>query len=59
MEYYQVAASVRDSTTLARELAPFRKIRDNHPKLILTLDDDPTDNIDGIRKLNVLDWLLQ
>ena len=36
-----------------------RKIRDSHPKLILTLDDDPTDNIDGIRKLNVLDWLLQ
>ena len=59
MEYYQVAASVRDSATLARELAPFRKIRDSHPKFILTLDDDPTDNIDGIRKLNVLDWLLQ
>ena len=43
---------------LERELAPFSKIRDNHPKLLLTLDEDPSDNIDGIRKLNVLDWLM-
>lgn len=58
-EYYQVAASVRDPSTLERELAPFGKIRDNHPKFLLTLDEDPNDNIDGTRKLNVLDWLLQ
>ena len=58
-EYYQVAASVRDPSTLERELAPFSKIRDNHPKFLLTLDEDPNDNIDGTRKLNVLDWLLQ
>ena len=59
MEYYQVAATVRDTSTLERELAPLRKIHDNHPKTLLTLDEDPSDNIDGIRKLNVLDWLLQ
>ena len=59
MEYYQVAASVRDTSTLERELAPLQKIHDNHPKFLLTLDEDPSDNIDGIRKLNVLDWLLQ
>ncbi len=56
-EYYQVAASVRDSSTLERELAPFGKIRDHHPKFILTLDEDPSDNIGGIRKMNALDWL--
>ena len=59
IEYYQVAASVRDSTTFERELAPFHKIRDNYPKFLLTLDEDPDDNINGIRKLNALDWLLQ
>ena len=59
MEYYQVAATVRDTTTLERELAPLRKIRDHYPKFLLTLDEDPSDNTDGIRKLNVLDWLLQ
>ena len=58
MEYYQVAATVRDTTTLERELAPLRKIRDHYPKFLLTLDEDPSDNIDGIRKLNALDWLL-
>ena len=59
MEYYQVAATVRDTSTLERELAPLWKIRDHYPKVLLTLDEDPSDNIDGIRKLNVLDWLLQ
>ena len=59
LEYYQVAATVRDTSTLERELAPLRKIRDHYPKVLLTLDEDPSDNIDGIRKLNVLDWLLQ
>jgi predicted AAA+ superfamily ATPase len=54
--YYQVAASVLDSATLDRELAPFRKISDNHPKYILTLDDLPT-NIDGIRLVNIIDFL--
>lgn len=58
-EYYQVAASVRDPSTLERELAPFGKIRDHHPKFLLTLDEDPSDNIDGILKLNAPDWLLQ
>ena len=59
MEYYQVASSVRDASTLEREIAPFRKIRDSHPKCLLTLDEDPADNIEGIRKLNVLEWLLR
>ena len=59
MEYYQVAATVRDTSTLERELAPLQKIHDHYPKFLLTLDEDPSDNIDGIRKLNVLDWLLQ
>jgi hypothetical protein len=57
-EYYQVASSVRDPATMERELAPFGKIRDHHPKFLLTLDEDPSDNIDGIRKLNALDWML-
>ena len=58
-EYYQVAATVRDTDTLRRELAPLQKIRDHYPKFLLTLDEDPSDDFDGIRKLNALDWLLQ
>ncbi len=37
----------------------FRKKHDHYPKFLLTLDEDPSDDFDGIRKLNVLDWLLQ
>ena len=58
-EYYQVAATVRDTDTLQRELAPLQKIHDHYPKFLLTLDEDPSDDFDGIRKLNALDWLLQ
>jgi len=58
--YYQVAASVLDENTLKRELAPLQKIPDHHPKFLLTLDDiTPNANHDGIRQINVLDWLLQ
>lgn len=58
--YYQVCASTLDETTLRRELAPLQKIDDNHPKLLLTLDEyAKSANYDGIRKINVLDWLLK
>ena len=59
MEYYQVSASVLDENTLLRELEPLQKIPDHHPKYLLTLDDIiPNSNHDGIRQINVLDWLL-
>lgn len=56
--YYQVAATVRDKTTLERELQPLKAIKDNFPKTILTLDTDPISYYDGIKRENVLDWLL-
>lgn len=56
--YYQVSASVRNADTLERELAPLKSIKDHNPKWLLTLDEDPDTNYDGIRKVNVLNWLL-
>lgn len=56
--YIQVAATVRDKETLARELRPLKAIGDSHPKLILTLDDDPDGNYEGIIVKNALRWLL-
>ncbi|MCL2599901.1 MAG: ATP-binding protein [Treponema sp.] len=56
-EYYQVAQSVDDENTLARELAPLRAIKDNYPKFLLTRGYD-CDTYNGIQHLNVLDWLL-
>lgn len=58
--YYQVSATVLDETTLARELVPLRKINDHHPKMLLTLDESGAGlNYDGIKQLNLLDWLLK
>lgn len=57
--YYQVAYTVRDEATLARELAPLDSISDHNPKILLTLDDDPMADYNGIKQLNVLDWLLE
>jgi predicted AAA+ superfamily ATPase len=57
-EYYQVAFTVNDEKTFYREISAFRNIKDNYPKYLLTLDFDNT-SIDGIQKLNVIDWLLQ
>ncbi len=56
--YIQVAATVRDEETLPRELNPLRKISDHYPKWILTLDEDPEADYDGIRRVNALDWLI-
>jgi predicted AAA+ superfamily ATPase len=57
--YYQVSASVLDSRTLERELSPLKKIPDNYPKLLLTLDEIGTgSNYEGIRHVNLLHWLL-
>ena len=56
--YYQVAASVREKAALDRELASLRRISDHYPKYILTLDEDPDADYDGIRKIRVLDWLI-
>jgi hypothetical protein len=55
--YFQVAASVRDSETLKRELMPLQKIKDHYPKYLLTLDEDPEADYDGIRRINALHWL--
>lgn len=58
-EYYQVALTVRDEQTLARELAPLDAISDHNPKYLLTLDDDPPADYNGIKQINVLDWLIK
>jgi len=33
-------------------------IKDHCTKVLLTLDEDPDTNYDGIKKLNVLKWLI-
>ena len=56
-EYYQVSASVLDQTTFEREIAPLSRIHDNYPKFIITMDEFSSNN-DGIKQINVVDFLL-
>lgn len=59
LEYYQVSLTTLEEKTLERELRPLRKIQDNYPKYLLTLDELFGEmNYDGIQKCNVLKWLL-
>lgn len=57
--YYQVAWTTENPETLERELASLRAIKDSNPKYLLTTDNDFNPVYDGIRKLNVIDWMLQ
>jgi len=59
ISYYQVAATTLDEDTLKRELTPLRKISDNYPKYLLTLDEAfATGDYGGIMKRYLPDWLL-
>lgn len=57
VEYYQVALNVLNDDTLERELASLEKIKNNYPKFLLTTDLGEGVN-EGIRRINVLDWLI-
>ena len=56
--YVQVAVSVSSREKLAQELAVFGSIRDNYPKYLLTLDEVFVPDHDGVKTLNVIDFLL-
>lgn len=58
LEYYQVSLTTQDEKRLNRELKPLQKTKDFYPKYLLTMDKELETDYDGIRKINVIDWLL-
>ena len=58
--YVQVCETLRDNEgkTLSRELNSLKKINDNYEKIILTYDNLPVSNEEGIVIQNVLEWLM-
>ena len=56
--YYQVSQSVADERVLERELKPLQSIKDHYPKYLLTLDYVPDGDYEGIKRMNVLKWLI-
>lgn len=57
--YIQVTESMNNEIVRERELRPFQKIKDNYEKIILSLDPGLTASYEGIKSLNVIDWLIQ
>jgi predicted AAA+ superfamily ATPase len=58
LHYYQVCLTMREEATRERELSAFMKLKNHHPKIVLTLDpEEPTYN--GIVQRNATKWLIE
>lgn len=57
--YIQVTESMQSPETRERELRPLQMIQDNYEKIILSMDRDFINSYDGIKSLNLIDWLLK
>jgi len=57
--YMQVTADMTSKETFERELRPLKLIKDNYEKTVLTLDKFTVGNYEGIKVINVLNWLLE
>lgn len=56
--YFQVSATIIDDNTRSRELRPLLALSDNYPKYILTMDKTPFTDYEGIKIINIIDFLL-
>lgn len=56
--YVQVTESMAVESVRARELAPLQKVSDNYEKMVLSMDDGEISH-EGIKQINLIDWLLQ
>lgn len=57
--YIQVAYVLKNQDTIEREFGNLKKIQDNYPKLVVTMDEKFPSTSDGIRHLHLRDFLLQ
>jgi predicted AAA+ superfamily ATPase len=57
-EYFQVAWAVNEQSAFEREMRPFELVKDFNQRTLLTADLELDTHYKGIRKKNVIDWLL-
>ena len=58
LTYFQVTADMTAQPTFDREMSSFYRMKDNYEKIVLTLDRFTLGNYEGIKVINVLDWLM-
>lgn len=56
--YIQVTESMLSPEIRERELRPLQMIPDNYEKIVLSMDRNYITSYDGIKSLNLIDWLL-
>ena len=57
-KYFQVTYLLSDKNVIEREFGAFKKIQDNYPKYVISLD--KTDfSQNGVIHKNIIDWLLE
>ena len=57
--YIQVSDIVSDEGTFSREVSPLLQIRDAYPKMLLARTRRPEYQYEGIRVVDIADWLLK
>ena len=56
--YIQITESLNSEDVRERELRPLRMIKDNYEKIVLTVDRSFITSYEGIKVINLIDWLL-
>ena len=53
-----VTESMTSEDVRKRELAPLQKINDNYEKIVLSMNTGMDSSYDGIKSINLIDWLI-
>ena len=56
--YIQVTLSMKDEYTYKREITPLKSLNNCYPKYVLTLDEAPIKDDEGIKIIYALDFLI-
>ena len=57
--YVQVTESMTSDEVRRRELAPLQKISDNYEKIVLSMNTGMDASYEGIKSINLIDWLVE
>ena len=57
--YLQINYLLVSPETIEREFSPLKSIKDNYPKMVLSMDNLPESNIEGIKRKRIIDFLLE